>query len=71
MPITNEIEEAAANLGRALAASTEMQELEEIRVKPEEPGRVELHIEVVKALFTRTAMRLNTTLGVKFTDFVS
>jgi len=71
MPITNEIEEAAANLGRALAASTEMQELEEIRVKPEESGRVELHIEVVKALFTRTAMRLNTTLGVKFTDFVS
>src|SRR3990170_3292637 len=31
--------------------------------------RYDHQIEVVKALFTRTALRLSTTMGVKFTDF--
>lgn len=71
MPLTNEIAQAAENLGKALAASPEMQELKEIQANTGESSRLDLQREVVKALFTRTAMRLNTTLGVKFTDFVS
>jgi hypothetical protein len=70
MPLTDEIRQAAENLGKALANSPEMEELETLQAGSPEAGRIDLQFEVVKALFTRTAMRLNTTLGVKFTDFV-
>lgn len=69
MPLTEEIQQAATDLGLALNASPEMQELFDLGAEPSQDARYERQIEIVKALFTRTALRLSTTLGVKFTDF--
>jgi len=69
MPITEEIQQAATDLGLALNASPEMQELYDLGAEPDQDPRYERQIEIVKAMFTRTALRLSTTLGVKFTDF--
>jgi len=68
MPLTEEIKQAAIDLGLALNASLEMQQLFELEDETGQDLRYEHHIEVVKALFTRTALRLSTTMGVKFTD---
>lgn len=69
MPLTDEIYQAATDLGLALNASPEVQELFNLKAEPGSEPDYERQIEVVKALFTRTALRLSTTLGVKFTDF--
>lgn len=69
MPLTEEIITAATDLGKALNASPEMQELFDLGAEPDQDARYERQIEIVKALFTRTAQRLSTILGVKFTDF--
>ncbi len=66
MPLNEEIKQAATNLGLALAASPELQELMNLN---EFDTAYDRQIEVVKALFTRTAVRLSTTLGVNYTDF--
>jgi len=69
MPLTEELKLAATNLGTTLAASPEMQELSLPREISTDDGSSERQIEIVKALFTRTAQRLSTTLGVRYTDF--
>ncbi len=69
MPLTEEIKMAATDLGLALNASPEMQELFELGAEPGQDPRYERQVEIVKALFTRTALRLSTTMGVKYTDF--
>ena len=69
MPLTEEIKQAAIDLGLALNASLEMQLLFELEDETGQDPRYDHQIEVVKALFTRTALRLSTTMGVKFTDF--
>ena len=69
MPLTDEINQAAVDLGLALNASPEMQELFELGAEPGQNALFERQIEIVKALFTRTALRLSTTMGVKYTDF--
>jgi hypothetical protein len=66
MPLNEEIKQTATNLGLALAASPELQELMNLN---EFDAAYDRQIEVVKALFTRSAVRLSTTLGVKYTDF--
>jgi len=65
MPLNEEIKQTATNLGLALAASPELQELMNLN---EFDAAYDRQIEV-KALFTRSAVRLSTTLGVKYTDF--
>lgn len=66
MPLNEEIKQTATNLGLALAASPELQELMNLN---EFDAAYDRQIEVVKALFTRSAVRLSTTLGVNYTDF--
>lgn len=69
MPLTEEIKQAAVDLGLALNASLEMQQFIELDHETYRDPRYDHQIEVVKALFTRAALRLSTTMGVKFTDF--
>ena len=69
MPLTDEINQAAIDLGLALNASPEMQELFDWALSRVRMRVMSSQIEMVKALFTRTAQRLSTNLGVKFTDF--
>ena len=56
MPLTDEINQAAIDLGLALNASPEMQELFDLGAEPGQDARFERQIEMVKALFTRTAL---------------
>ena len=53
MPLTDEINQAAVDLGLALNASPEMQELFELGAEPGQNALYERQIEMVKALFTR------------------
>jgi len=69
MPLTEEIKQASTDLGVALAISPEMQELFDLDDETGQDPLYDRQIEVVKALFTRTALRLSTTIGVKYTDF--
>jgi len=70
MPINDELRQSAIELGRALANSIEMQELEALRDDPDAEDLVLQRTELVKALFSRTAQRISTTMGIRYTDFV-
>lgn len=70
MPVTEEIKQSAIDLGQALANSFEMQELSALREGAAQGADTEQKLELVKALFSRTAQRLSTTVGVRYTDFV-
>jgi len=70
MPINDELRQSAIELGRALANSIEMQELEALRDDPDAEDLFLQRTELVKALFSRTAQRISTTMGIRYTDFV-
>jgi len=70
MPINDELTQSAIELGRALANSIEMQELEALRDDPDAEDLFLQRTELVKALFSRTAQRISTTMGIRYTDFV-
>jgi len=70
MPINEELKQSAIDLGRALANSLEMQDFGALK---DDPGAEDLFLqrtELVKALFSRTAQRISTTMGIRYTDFV-
>jgi len=70
MPLSEELKQAAIDLGNALANSSEMQDFTYLQGNPEGEALYEQKIEVVKALFSRTSQRMSTTMGIRYTDFV-
>jgi len=72
MPFTEEIRQAAENLGKRLGADPGVQEYVDLKEKIQQDAEVVgLENKFVKAIFAQTAQRISSVLGIEYPAFAN